>query len=81
MVPKNIYTKKIHFSLPILYCVVVYQNVSKTKNWHINQSYRLNDFITLHNIQHASGNPPLKGPTLGSADKYTIYFASVSLAG
>ena len=25
----------------------------------------------LHNIQHTSGNPPLKGPALGSADKYT----------
>ena len=24
----------------------------------------------LRNIQHASGNRPLKGPTLGSADKY-----------
>ena len=25
----------------------------------------------LRNIQHTSGNQPLKGPTLGSADKYT----------
>ena len=25
----------------------------------------------LCNIQHTSGNQPLKGPALGSADKYT----------
>ena len=33
--------------------------------------YRLNNFTTLRNIQHTSGNRPLKGPALGSADKYT----------
>ena len=29
------------------------------------------NFVMLHNIQHASGNWPLKGLALGSADKYT----------
>ena len=33
----------------------------------------------LCNIQHTSGNQLLKGPTLGSADKYIHYFALVSL--
>ena len=32
------------------------------------------NFVTLHNIQHASGNWPLKGPALRSADKYTTCF-------
>ena len=31
----------------------------------------MNNFITLCNIQHTSGNQPLKGPRLGSSDKYT----------
>ena len=35
------------------------------------KTYRLNNFFTLRNIQHTSGNRPLKGPALGSADKYT----------
>ena len=42
--------------LSFLYCIV---------------GYRLNNFVTLRSIQHASGNGSLKGPTLGSADKYT----------
>ena len=37
----------------------------------------MNDFVTLRNIQHTNGNLPLKGPALGSADKYAV--ASVSL--
>ena len=32
----------------------------------------LNNLVTLGNIQHTSGNLPLKEPPLGSADKYTI---------
>ena len=28
--------------------------------------------FNIHNIQHASGNRPLKGPALGLADEYTI---------
>ena len=31
----------------------------------------MNNFVTLRNIQHASGNRTLKGHALGSADKYT----------
>ena len=34
-------------------------------------TYRLNNFITLSNIHHASANRTLKGPVLGPADKYT----------
>ena len=46
--------------------------IKKKKNdKHINQSYCSYNFVTLHNIQHIIGNRPLKGPTLGSADKYT----------
>ena len=40
------------------------QNKNKKTN-------HLNNFVTLRNIQHTSGNRPLKGPLLGSADKYT----------
>ena len=36
----------------------------------------MNNFVTLHNIQHTSGNRPLKGPGLGSADKYTTLLLS-----
>ena len=35
------------------------------------KKHRFNNFVTLHNIQHTSGNRPLKGPALGSAHKYT----------
>ena len=35
------------------------------------KKHRLNNFVTLGNIQHASGNQPLKEPALGSGDKYT----------
>ena len=48
---------------------VLYRSVSDRKqknNQHINQSYRLNNFVTLRNIQRASGNRPLKGSTLGT---------------
>ena len=34
----------------------------------------------MRSIQHTIGNRLLKGPELGSADKYTTFFASVSLA-
>ena len=37
--------------------------------------YCLNNFITLRNIQHTSGNWPLKGPASGLADKYTTFFS------
>ena len=63
--------KKIHLSLPFLYCIGAYQNVKQKNNQHINQSYRLSNFVKLLNIQRTSRNRPLKGPTLGSADKYT----------
>ena len=33
--------------------------------------YCLKNFVTLHNIQHTSGNWLLKGQALGSADIYT----------
>ena len=41
---------------------VLYHGVSECKqknNWHINQSYHFNNFVTLRNIQHISGNRPL----------------------
>ena len=34
----------------------------------------MNNFVTFRNIQHTSGHQPLKGPALGSADKYTALF-------
>ena len=37
----------------------------------MNQLYCLNNFVRFGNIQHTSGSWPLKGPALGSADKYT----------
>ena len=52
----------------------MYRSVLERKqnnNYHINQLYRLNNFVTLRNIKHTSGNRRLKGPALGSADKYT----------
>ena len=36
----------------------------------------MNNFVTLCNIQHTSGNRPLKEPGLGSADKYTSLLPS-----
>ena len=53
---------------------VLYRSVTGRKqknNQLINQSYHLNNFVTLRNIQHTSGNRSLKGPALRSADKYT----------
>ena len=41
-------------------------NIKKNK-----KTYRLNNFVTLRNIQHTSGNRTLKRPELGSAD--TLY--------
>ena len=51
------------------------RSVSERKeknNWHINQLYRLNNFVTLRNIEHTIENRSLKVPTLRSADKCTI---------
>ena len=68
---KNIYTKKIQFSSPFLYCIVAYQNVSK----------RIITILTNHIVWITSLRyvilyikvkiDPNKGPALGSADKYT----------
>ena len=40
-------------------------------NKQTKKTYRLNNFIRLRNIHHASANWTLKGPILGSADRYT----------
>ena len=49
-------------------CVLFNKKQKRNKNKKTNHS---NNFVTLRNIQHTSGNRPLKGPPLGSADKYT----------
>ena len=46
---------------------VLYRSVSERKqknDQHIDQSYRLNNFVTLRNVQHSSGNRPLEGTAL-----------------
>ena len=47
-------------------CVLFNKKQKQNKNKKTNH---LNNFVTLRNIQHTSGNRPLKGPP--SADKYT----------
>ena len=70
LVLKSMYKKKIHLSWSIRYCIIAYQNVSK-RIISILTNHCLNNFVALHNIQYTSGIQPLKGPALGSADKYT----------